>query len=81
MKMAAMRAQDWADISRMLGLASDEVLNEVRAVVAHYSPEDSGDLESLIFIGQKEREQPPVADARTDLQRLRKLHIPDGSLL
>ena len=62
MKMAAMRAQDWADISRMLGHATDEILNEVRAIVARYSPEDSGDLESLIFIGQKECEQPPAAE-------------------
>ncbi len=59
MKLDAMRAQDWADISRMLGLASDADLDQVRAVVARYSPEDSGDLESLIFIGQKERELPP----------------------
>ena len=62
MKLDAMRAQDWADISRMLGLASVEDLDQVRAVVARYSPEDSGDLESLIFIGQKERELPPDAE-------------------
>lgn len=62
MKLDAMRAQDWADISRMLGLASAEDLDQVRAVVARYSPEDSGDLESLIFIGQKERELPPDAE-------------------
>ena len=55
LKMAAQRAQDWADISRMLGLASDNDLDEVRAVVAQYSPEDSEDLESLIFIGKQER--------------------------
>jgi hypothetical protein len=62
MKLDAMRAQDWADISRMLGLATAEDLDQVRAIVARYSPEDSGDLESLIFIGQKERELPPDAD-------------------
>jgi len=62
MKMAATRAQDWADISRMLGWASDEDLDKVRAVVARYSPEDSGDLESLIFIGQKERQMPPDSE-------------------
>jgi hypothetical protein len=61
MKLDAMRAQDWADISRMLGLAPEADLDQVRAVVARYSPEDSGDLESLIFIGQKERELPPDA--------------------
>lgn len=58
MKLAATRAQDWADISRMLGWASEETLNQVRKIVARYSPEDSPDLESLIFIGQKERELP-----------------------
>lgn len=62
MKLGAMRAQDWADISRMLGLASSEALDQVRAIVARYSPEDSGDLESLIFIGQKEGELPPDAE-------------------
>jgi len=62
MKLAAMRAQDWADVTRMLGLASEEDLNRVRKAVAHYSPEDSSDLESLIFIGKMEREQPPPAE-------------------
>jgi hypothetical protein len=59
MKMAAQRAQDWADVSRMLGWASDADLDEVRAVVKQYMPEDLEDLESLIFIGKKEREIPP----------------------
>jgi hypothetical protein len=57
MKLNAMRAQDWADITRMLGWANEDELDAVRAAVAAYSPEDSEDLESLIFIGQKEREQ------------------------
>jgi len=61
LKMTAQRAQDWADVSRMLGLASDAELDEVRAAVARYSPEDSEDLESLIFIGKKEQETPPDA--------------------
>ena len=59
LKMAAQRVQDWTDVSRMLGWASDADLNEVRAVVAKYTPEDLEDLESLIFIGKKEREIPP----------------------
>src|SRR6185436_1690571 len=54
LKMDAQRAQDWADVSRMLGLASDTELDRVRAVVAQYTPEDSEDLESLIFIGKQE---------------------------
>jgi hypothetical protein len=62
LKMTAQRAQDWADISRMLGWASDTDLDKVRAVVARYSPEDSEDLESLIFIGKKERETPPSGE-------------------
>jgi len=67
MKLQAMRAQDWADVSRMLGLAGDDELRRVRAVVARYSPEDSADLESLIFIGKKEQETPPPTDdALTD---------------
>jgi len=59
MKMEAQRAQDWTDVSRMLGWASDTDLDEVRAVVAQYAPEDSDDLESLIFIGKREQETPP----------------------
>ncbi len=59
MKMGAQRAQDWADVSRMLGWASDTDLDKVRAVVKRYAPEDLEDLESLIFIGKKEQEIPP----------------------
>jgi hypothetical protein len=56
MKMEANRGRDFGDLTTMLGWASDESLAEVREVVARYSPEDSQDLESLIFIGKKERE-------------------------
>lgn len=59
LKMTAQRAQDWADVSRILGWASDEQLDEVRAVVAKYAPEDSEDLESLIFIGKQEQGTTP----------------------
>ena len=59
MKMDAQRAQDWADVSRMLGWASDADLDEVRVVVKQYMPEDVEDLESLIFIGKQEQEPPP----------------------
>ena len=54
LKMGAQRTQDWADVSRMLGLATDAELDAVRAVVARYTPDDSEDLESLIFIGKQE---------------------------
>jgi hypothetical protein len=63
LKMEAQRPQDWADVSRMLGWASDADLNEVRKVVARYSPQDVEDLESLIFIGRKEQEIPPDSDS------------------
>jgi len=59
MKMEAQRAQDWADVSRMLGWADDADLDEVRAVVKQYAPDDLEDLESLIFIGKREQENPP----------------------
>lgn len=62
MKLSTMRPQDLADISRLLGLASEEELNAARAVVARHSPEDSEDLESLIFLGKRELEPPPGAD-------------------
>lgn len=58
MKLQAQRSQDWTDVSRMLGWASDADLDEVRAVVAKYAPEDSEDLEALIFIGKREQELP-----------------------
>lgn len=37
----------------MLGWASEVDLDEVRAAVKKYTPEDLDDLESLIFIGKK----------------------------
>lgn len=57
LKLEASRAQDIADVSRMLGWASDEALHEVRRIVRTYRPEDEEDLESLIFIGRQERRQ------------------------
>ncbi|MBN8656356.1 MAG: hypothetical protein J0M11_11505 [Anaerolineae bacterium] len=56
LKMDAQRAQDWADVSRMLGWASDVDLEKVREVFRKYAPDDVEDLESLIFIGKQERE-------------------------
>jgi len=54
MKLTAMRSQDWADVSRMLGLAAETELELVRDVVRRYSPEDSEDLEALIVLGRRE---------------------------
>lgn len=55
LKMEAQRAQDWADVSRMLGWASDSDLDAIRAVFRRFALEDVDDLESLIFIGRQER--------------------------
>jgi hypothetical protein len=59
LKLNAQRAQDWADVSRMLGWAADADLDAVRAIVARYNPEDLEDLESFIYLGQMEQEMPP----------------------
>ena len=59
MKMEAQRVRDLGDLGTMLGWASDADLDEVRTVVKQYAPEDLEDLESLIFIGKKEQENPP----------------------
>jgi hypothetical protein len=62
LKVGAARPQDWADVSRMAGVASEEQLAEARKIVARYSPEDSEDLESLILLGKREMEMPPESD-------------------
>jgi hypothetical protein len=54
MKLAASRLQDTADLSRMLGLASDADLARVRQAVARYASDDLADLESLIYLGRYE---------------------------
>lgn len=59
MKIASSRAQDVADIARMLGLASEETLARVRAAVACYAPDDIDDLTSLIYLGQVEMGKVP----------------------
>lgn len=61
MKFQAGRVQDLADITRMLGQASDEALNAVRDLFAQYSPTDLEDLESLVLLGRMEM-RPPQAD-------------------
>ena len=66
LKLAALRAQDTADVSRMVGWADDDTLAQVRKIIARYSPEDIEDLESLIFIGRKEQEIPPDTDTKAE---------------
>lgn len=57
-KMNTGRSQDLGNVATMLGWANDEQLQAARDVVARYSPQDSEDLESLIFLGQQERQWP-----------------------
>ena len=54
MKMVSSRGQDLGDLTRMLGLASEEDLERVRDGVARYTPDEVDDLESLIYLGQVE---------------------------
>jgi hypothetical protein len=55
MKLNAGRTRDIGDVATMLGSADEHALDEVRKVVSRYSAADREDLESLIFLGRKER--------------------------
>lgn len=59
MKLISARPQDSADISRMLGSASEETLDAVRAVVRRWRPQDAEELEQMIALGQLEWGTPP----------------------
>ena len=54
MKMETSRPQDLGDLSRMLGLAEEDDLEQVRAAVTRYMPDAPEDLESLIYLGRLE---------------------------
>jgi hypothetical protein len=54
MKLSASRTQDLADISRMLGLAQEKELVQIREVIKTYLPTAQEDLESLIVLGKLE---------------------------
>jgi hypothetical protein len=56
MKLDASRAQDVADVSRMLGGADDEARNEVRSVIRRFRPDQAEDVESIIALGALEYE-------------------------
>ncbi|MCP4168134.1 MAG: hypothetical protein GY759_19875 [Chloroflexi bacterium] len=56
MKLLSGRAQDIADITRMLGAADDAMLEGVRAVVARHAPDAAEDVESMIELGKMEYE-------------------------
>ena len=62
LKMWATRDQDWTDITRMLTTATDEQINDVRKVIAQHSPEDSDDLETMIYLAKREMETPDQPD-------------------
>lgn len=64
MKTIAGRIQDTADVSRMLGLASDDELNQVRAVLKRYESDAVDDLESMIYLGQLEMQFPDNKSGR-----------------
>jgi hypothetical protein len=59
MKLEASRAQDLADLSRMLGSADEHELDLVRRTVREFTPADRDDLEALIRLGRLERDQSP----------------------
>jgi hypothetical protein len=54
MKFNASRTIDLGDITRMLGLASEDNHEQVRILFRHYAPADLEDLESLILLGKLE---------------------------
>ena len=54
MKFTASRAQDVADITRMLGQADEARLTAVREAFERWMPGNDEDLESLIALGQME---------------------------
>jgi len=56
MKLIAGRSQDLADISRMLGGATDFQLLTVKNIIIQYLPNAVEDLESLVILGKLERQ-------------------------
>ena len=56
MKLIAGRSQDLADISRMLGGATDIQLLAVKSIILQYLPNAIEDLESLVILGKLERQ-------------------------
>lgn len=54
MKLQASRGIDIGDITRMLGNANEQMLNQIRAIIHQYMNDAEEDLESLITIGKLE---------------------------
>ena len=65
MKMRASRGIDIGDLTRMLGAADDDALDETREVIRRYLPDGVDDLESLVFLGKLEYEATTPADIPT----------------
>jgi hypothetical protein len=55
MKLAAGPVRDLGDVATMMGWADEALLDATRAAVERYSPADQPDLESLIYLGRRER--------------------------
>jgi hypothetical protein len=68
MKFESGRVQDIADVTRMLGQATDEQLDDVRLLFTLWAASESDDLESLIVLGQMETQMAtnPVPRLQSD---------------
>nr|MDQ2687163.1 hypothetical protein [Armatimonadota bacterium] len=55
MKMRASRGIDIGDLTRMLGGADEDSLEQTRRVIGKYLPDGMEDLESLILLGRLEQ--------------------------
>ena len=61
MKFNASRTIDLGDMTRMLGLADEATLAQVRDVFRQYAPDGLEDLESLIALGKLELDSPAAS--------------------
>ena len=57
MKFNASHTIDLGDITRMLGLAQETAIEQVRALFQRYAPADLEDLNSLIILGRLETQR------------------------
>ena len=66
MKLYSGRVQDIADITRMLGAADEDQLQQVRLAVVKYVPDAVEDIESMIVLGKMEFETPNYTNDEDD---------------
>lgn len=57
MKLNVSRSQDLADISRMLGCATEVQIQRVKIIITKYLPTAIEDLDSLIMLGKLEQQE------------------------